>query len=83
VIGSIAWHPIVIVLLLYAFVDGQQGSNMLITCLAILAVDFKIFPRRFAKTETMGVSLMDVGVGTFIVSSAVTSRYARGWSLYL
>jgi GWT1 len=54
------------------------GGNMLITCLAILAVDFRIFPRRFAKTETFGISLMDIGVGTFIVSSAVTSRYARG-----
>ena len=51
---------------------------MLLTCLAILAVDFRIFPRRFAKTETFGISLMDIGVGTFIVSSAVTSRYARG-----
>jgi GWT1 len=51
---------------------------MLVTCLAILAVDFRIFPRRFAKTETFGISLMDIGVGTFIVSSAVTSRYARG-----
>jgi phosphatidylinositol glycan class W len=58
-----------------------KGLNMLITCLAILAVDFRVFPRRFAKTETFGVSLMDVGVGTFIVSSAVTSRYARGQGL--
>ena len=31
-----------------------------------------------AKTETFGLSLMDIGVGTFIVSSALTSRYARG-----
>ena len=31
-----------------------------------------------AKTETFGLSLMDLGVGTFIVSSALTSRYARG-----
>ena len=51
---------------------------MLVTILAILAVDFRIFPRRFAKTETFGISLMDIGVGTFIVSSAVTSRFARG-----
>mmetsp|Transcript_11546 Transcript_11546/g.25939 ORF Transcript_11546/g.25939 Transcript_11546/m.25939 type:complete len:349 (+) Transcript_11546:67-1113(+) len=55
-----------------------KGVNVMITCIAILAVDFRIFPRRFAKTETFGVSLMDIGVGTFIVSSAMTSRYARG-----
>lgn len=51
---------------------------MLLTCLAILAVDFRVFPRRFAKTETFGMSLMDIGVGTFVISSAFTSRYARG-----
>lgn len=55
-----------------------KGANVLITCLAILAVDFKVFPRRFAKTETFGIGLMDMGVGTFIVASAVTSGYARG-----
>lgn len=55
-----------------------RGINMLLTCLSILAVDFRIFPRRFAKTETFGISLMDVGIGGFIISSALTSKFARG-----
>jgi len=60
------------------FISLFKGGNVLLTCIAILAVDFRVFPRRFAKTETFGLSLMDVGVGTFIFSSAITSRYARG-----
>ena len=55
-----------------------KGINMLITCIAILAVDFKVFPRYFAKTETFGFSLMDIGIAMFIISSALTSKYARG-----
>ncbi len=60
------------------YVINFKGMTVLLSCLAILAVDFPVFPRYFSKTETFGISLMDLGSGSFIVSSAIASKYARG-----
>ena len=48
------------------------------TILSILSVDFKVFPRRFAKAEVYGTGFMDIGVGSFIFGHAIISPFARG-----
>nr|XP_040035707.1 phosphatidylinositol-glycan biosynthesis class W protein [Gasterosteus aculeatus aculeatus]XP_040035708.1 phosphatidylinositol-glycan biosynthesis class W protein [Gasterosteus aculeatus aculeatus] len=48
------------------------------TAISILAVDFSIFPRRYAKTETYGTGVMDFGVGAYVFANALVCPEARG-----
>eukprot|EP01125_Pyxidicula_operculata_P022014 TRINITY_DN8839_c0_g1_i1.p1 TRINITY_DN8839_c0_g1~~TRINITY_DN8839_c0_g1_i1.p1 ORF type:complete len:447 (-),score=2.65 TRINITY_DN8839_c0_g1_i1:12-1352(-) len=60
------------------FITNFRSMMMLCTCVAILAIDFPVFPRKFGKTEEYGISLMDVGVGGFIVSLGLVSQKSAG-----
>jgi len=50
---------------------------LIFTIIAILAVDFQIFPPHFGKTHMYGVSVMDIGVGAFVASNAMASSDAK------
>lgn len=54
------------------FVTNFKAIVSLLSVICILAVDFTIFPKRFIKTEAYGYSLMDTGVGFFVVANALT-----------
>lgn len=55
--------------------------NSVFTAIAILAVDFPLFPRRFAKTELYGTGAMDFGVGGFIFGAAMVCPEVRRKSI--
>ena len=60
------------------FITNFRAYVNIAGAISILAVDFQVFPRRFAKAETYGTGLMDVGVGAYVVSNAIVSAEARG-----
>ncbi|XP_016956904.1 uncharacterized protein LOC108029221 [Drosophila biarmipes] len=47
------------------------------TCAAILAVDFPSFPFDYRKSRTFGASLMDMGIGLFVVTMGLVSHRTR------
>lgn len=55
---------------------GRSVVNLM-TCVCILAVDFQIFPRDLAKTETFGYGLMDTGVGLYVMINGMVSPESR------
>lgn len=59
------------------FLTMYRSSIMYLTFIAILAVDFPLFPRRFCKTETLGYGLMDIGAACFCFSGGLVSPKAR------
>lgn len=63
-----------------SFITNFRAITNILTVLCILAVDFHIFPRRFAKTETFGYGVMDLGVGLFVIANALVAPEARSSS---
>lgn len=60
------------------FLTFYRSTISYLTFIAILAVDFKIFPRSFAKTEVQGYGLMDLGAASFCISGGMVSSFAKG-----
>ncbi|KAL7478847.1 hypothetical protein ACHAW6_006017 [Cyclotella cf. meneghiniana] len=56
-----------------AFLTIHRSSVYILTTVAILAVDFPLFPRRYCKTELTGYGWMDLGAASFVIIAGWTS----------
>lgn len=63
------------------FINNFRALTNIVTAICILAIDFQAFPRKFAKTEVFGYSLMDTGAGLFILSNALVAPETRDLSV--
>lgn len=54
-----------------------RGETLVLTSVAILAVDFAHFPSRLEKCAWAGVSLMDAGGALIVLVTSGTSAAAR------
>ncbi|KAG0440553.1 GPI-anchored wall transfer protein 1, partial [Dictyocoela muelleri] len=51
----------------------MRSTMMLQVIIAIFACDFKIFPKDQMKSKSYGITLMDIGVGSFLVNNGTLS----------
>ena len=59
-------------------VSEYRSLVLIVTVICILAVDFPaVFPDRFHKSATFGTSIMDLGVGGFVVANGLVAKEAR------
>nr|XP_046266685.1 phosphatidylinositol-glycan biosynthesis class W protein [Scatophagus argus] len=68
--SHVQFHQVPFVTVFRVFVNVK-------TAISILAVDFSVFPRRYAKTETYGTGVMDFGVGAYVFANALVCSEAR------
>ena len=66
-----------------AIISTFRVYILLFTMIAILAVDFNVFPTHFGKTHGYGVSVMDIGVGAFVASNALACSDAKSTTVPL
>ena len=61
-------------------VTVYRACLLFLTIVAILAVDFHAFPRRFGKTEIQGYGLMDLGAASFVIAAGIVSPRAKQYA---